>query len=110
MRPMAIKHGITDNYYATKRQGGTAPHVNEFLRKTNSITEKEKKSGGGGGMKAHLTGPTHNWRGQSVGEQIRTGLLTKQINKLFWSCCIATLKLNRMLIIIFDLNTLHLDM
>ena len=80
MRPMAIKHGITDNYYTTKRQGGTAPHVNEFLRKTNSITEKEKKSGGGGGMKAHLTGPTHNWRGQSVGEQIRTGLLTKQIN------------------------------
>ena len=49
MRPMAIKHGITDNYYTTKRQGGTAPHVNEFLRKTNSITEKEKKSGGGGG-------------------------------------------------------------
>lgn len=48
MRPMAIKHGITDNYYTTKRQGGTAPHVNEFLRKTNSITEKEKKSGGGG--------------------------------------------------------------
>lgn len=108
MRPTAIKHGITDNYYTTKRQGGTAPHANEFLRKTNSITEKEKK--GGGGVKAHLTGPTHNWRGQSVGEQIRTGLLTKQINKLFWSCCIATLKLNRMLIIIFDLNTLHLYM
>lgn len=107
MRPTAIKHGITDNYYTTKRQGGTATHANEFLRKTNSITEKEKK---GGGVKAHLTGPTHNWRGQSVGEQIRTGLLTKQINKLFWSCCIATLKLNRMLIIIFDLNTLHLDM
>lgn len=107
MRPTAIKHGITDNYYTTKRQGGTALHANEFLRKTNSITEKEKK---GGGVKAHLTGPTHNWRGQSVGEQIRTGLLTKQINKLFWSCCIATLKLNRMLIIIFDLNTLHLDM
>lgn len=78
MRPMAIKHGITDNYYnTTKRQGGTAPHANEFLRKTNSITEKENK---GGGVKAHLTGPTHNWRGQSVGEQIRTGLLTKQIN------------------------------
>ena len=49
MRPMAIKHGITDNYYnTTKRQEGTAPHANEFLRKTNSITEKEKKSGGGG--------------------------------------------------------------
>lgn len=47
MRPMAIKHGITDNYYTTKRQGGTAPHANEFLRKTNSITEKEKKGGGG---------------------------------------------------------------
>ena len=107
MRLTAIKHGITDNNYTAKRQGGTAPHANEFLRKTNSITEKEKK---GGGVKAHLAGPTHNWRGQSVGEQIRTGLLTKQINKLFWSCCIATLKLNRMLIIIFDLNTLHLDM
>ena len=106
MRLTAIKHGITDNNYTAKRQGGTAPHANEFLRKTNSITEKEKK----GGVKAHLAGPTHNWRGQSVGEQIRTGLLTKQINKLFWSCCIATLKLNRMLIIIFDLNTLHLDM
>ena len=94
MRLTAMKHGITDNNYTTRRQGGTAPHANEFLRKTNSITEKEKKRGGG--VKAHLTGPTHNWRGQSVGEQIRTGLLTKQINKLFWSCCIATLKLNRM--------------
>ena len=78
MRLTAIKHGITDNNYTAKRQGGTAPHANEFLRKTNSITEKEKK--GGGGVKAHLAGPTHNWRGQSVGEQIRTGLLTKQIN------------------------------
>lgn len=48
MRLTAIKHGITDNNYTAKRQGGTAPHANEFLRKTNSITEKEKKSGGGG--------------------------------------------------------------
>ena len=57
MRPMAIKHGITDNYYTTKRQGGTAPHVNEFLRKTNSITENEKKSGGGGEWKLTLLAP-----------------------------------------------------
>lgn len=48
MRLTAMKHGITDNNYTTRRQGGTAPHANEFLRKTNSITEKEKKSGGGG--------------------------------------------------------------
>ena len=47
MRLTAIKHGITDNNYTAKRQGGTAPHANEFLRKTNSITEKEKKGGGG---------------------------------------------------------------
>ena len=47
MRLTAIKHGITDNNYTPKRQGGTAPHANEFLRKTNSITEKEKKRGGG---------------------------------------------------------------
>ena len=58
MRPMAIKHGITDNYYTTKRQGGTAPHVNEFLRKTNSITEKEKKSGGGEWKLTLLAPPT----------------------------------------------------
>ena len=55
MRPTAIKHGITDNYYTTKRQGRTAPHANEFLRKTNSITEKEKK--GGGGWKLTLLAP-----------------------------------------------------
>lgn len=47
MRLTAMKHGITDNNYTTKRQGGTAPHANEFLRKTNSITEKENKGGGG---------------------------------------------------------------
>ena len=60
MRPMAIKHGITDNYYTTKRQGWTAPHANEFLRKTNSITEKEKKEkkgGVGGGWKLTLLAP-----------------------------------------------------
>ena len=37
MRLTAMKHGITDNNYTTKRQGGTALHANEFLRKTNSI-------------------------------------------------------------------------
>ena len=46
MRLTAMKHGITDNNYTTRRQGGTAPHANEFLRKTNSITEKENKGGG----------------------------------------------------------------
>ena len=54
MRLTAMKHGITDNNYTTKRQGGTAPHANEFLRKTNSITEKEKK---GGGWKLTLLAP-----------------------------------------------------
>ena len=49
-----MKHGITDNNYTTRRQGGTAPHANEFLRKTNSITEKENK---GGGWKLTLLAP-----------------------------------------------------
>jgi len=39
---------------------------------------------------SNLDGATHYSRGKGVREQIRTGFLTKHLDKLFWSCGVTT--------------------